>query len=92
MYMGVIGFLHLLWLVPLIAIGLVVLAVAYATASAEIRQKRYLAGGIDLVDEMTQEQFGTYLLGYFKDRSYDVTISKQDEAMGTLLIAGKNGQ
>ncbi len=41
---------------------------------------------------MTQEQFGTYLLSYFKHKGHVVTISKQDEATGTMLIAGRNGQ
>ncbi len=90
--MGLMGFLHLLWLVPLFAVGLYLLVFAMMVASVQLRNRRYLDGGIDLVDKMTQEQFGTYLLSYFKHKGYDVTISRQDEATGTLLIARKNGQ
>ena len=90
--MGLTSFLHLLWLVPLLAIGLVVLAVAYATVSAEIRHRRYLAGGIDLVDaDMTQEQFGQYLMGYFKHFGDAVSIVSQSEA-GYIFIASCNSK
>ncbi len=91
--MGVAGFLHLLWLVPLSAIGLFALAVAYATASAGMRHRRYIAGGLDLVDaDMTQEQFGRYLSGYFRSTSHNVSILQQSEATGTLFLVEKDGQ
>ena len=85
--------LLLVCLVPLFVIGLVILAVAVATASAEIRHKRYLAGGIDMVDaDMTQEQFGQYLMCYFENRGYTVSVVSLSEAEGFSFIAGRNGQ
>ena len=73
--------LLLVCLVPLFVIGLVILAVAVATASAEIRHRHYdLAGGIDLVDAgMTQEQFGHYLMSYFEHLGNAVSVVSQSE-------------
>jgi HJR/Mrr/RecB family endonuclease len=81
------GLLHLLfWLVPLLVVCLVLLSVGYATVSAEVRHRRYLAGGIDLVDSMTQEQFGQYLMSYFEASGHTVSLVSQDEAAGTRFI------
>ncbi len=85
--------LLLVCLVPLFAIGLVILAVAVATASAEIRHRRYLAGGIDLVDaDMTQEQFGQYLMSYFEHSGDAVSIVSQSDTGLTFIANGNSEQ
>jgi len=90
--MGLTGFLHLLWLVPLFVIGLYLFAFVTMIISVQIRNRRYLAGGIDLVDEMTQKQFGDYITSYLEHSGYSVSLVRQDEEIGTALLATKNGR
>ena len=90
--MGLIGFLHLLWLVLLFVIGLYLFAFVTMIISVQIRNRRYLAGGIDLVDQMTQKQFGNYVSSYFEHSGYTMSLVRQDEATGTALLAVKKGR
>ena len=81
-----------LLLIPLSVIGLFLLAFAVSTTTANRRHKNYLTGGIDLVDDMTQAQFGRYLANYFQNFGYNVSILRQDEETGVAFITSKAGQ
>jgi len=90
--MGLTGFLHLLWLVPAFALGFYLLVFVMMLVSVQVRNRRYLAGGIDLVDEVTQKQFGDYITSYLEHSGYSVSLVRQDEEIGTALLATKNGR
>ena len=88
-------FWHLLLfflLLLVFVVGVFALFVMFAMATTGKRQTNYLDGGIDLVDEMTQEQFGRYLTGYFEHDGYAVTPLSQDEVLGTTLLLYKSNE
>lgn len=89
------SFWQLLWfffLLVLFIVGVFALCAVVAMATAGHRRTRYLAGGIDLVDEMTQQQFGQYLTNYFQHSGYAVTLISQDENFGTTLLLQSNNE
>lgn len=88
-------FWHLLLfflLLLVFVVGVFALLVMFAIVTTGKRQTNYLDGGINLVDEMTQEQFGQYLTGYFEQTGYAVTLLAQDEAFGTTLLVCKKNE
>lgn len=87
--------LQILWfffLLVLFIAGVFALCAIVAMATAGKRRTRYLAGGIDLVDEMTQKQFGQYLTNYFQHSGYAVTLISQGENFGTTLLLQSNDE
>lgn len=88
-------FWHLLLfflLLLVFVVGVFALLAILAMATTGIRHKRYLAGGIDLVDEMTQEQFGKYLGGYFEHDGYTITLLSYDEVSGAALLVCRDSE